>query len=155
MTQIKSYLIKTKGNMSLNQFNQFCSSQHFSGHWLRDVLLRKNSCSFGFCPNYFPPLILPPIWTTCTAFSSVEIQNFKVSLGLKRLYILHITLCIYIYNLKKQFKVKIIGILEEIDSSSQKCTSWICAEKFGQGPPPLIWTTPKRTIQSERSTVVR
>ena len=42
-------------------------------------------------------------------FSDVEIQDLKVSLGLK---ILHIH-----YNIqpKKQFKLQIIGILEEID----------------------------------------
>ena len=39
-------------------------------------------------------------------------------------------------NVVTLFKVPIIGILEEIDSfSDQKCTSWKCDKKFGQGPP--------------------
>ena len=62
---------------------------------------RKKSCSsFGFCPNYLPPL-LPPIWTTCTIFSGVKIQDLKVSLGLKILYIIHYNI-LCIYNLKKE-----------------------------------------------------
>ena len=47
-------------------------------------------------------------------FSDVEIQDLKVNLGLKILCI-HYNI-LYIYNLKKHFKVQIIGILEEIDS---------------------------------------
>ena len=47
---------------------------------------REKMLSFRFCQNYLP---LPPIWTTCTIFPDVEIQDLKVSLGL---------LCIY--NLK-------------------------------------------------------
>ena len=34
---------------------------------LREGILRKNCCSFGFCPNYLP---LPSIWTTCTNCTS-------------------------------------------------------------------------------------
>ena len=50
----------------------------------------------------------------------------------------------YIYNLKKQFKVRIISILQEIDSFiDQKCTSWKCDKKFGQGPPPSFGQNPK------------
>ena len=56
------------------------------------------------------------------------------------LYVLYIIIP-YIYNLKKQFKVQIIGILEEADSFiDQKRTSWKCDKKFGEGPSPLIWT---------------
>ena len=29
----------------------------------------------------------PPIWTTCTTFSDAKVQDLKVSLRLKRLYI--------------------------------------------------------------------
>ena len=47
-------------------------------------------------------------------FSDVKIQDFKVSLELKTLYILYNIL--YICNLKKQLKVRYIGIFEEIDS---------------------------------------
>ena len=45
-------------------------------------------------------------------FADVEIQDLKVSLGLKILYI-HYNI---IYNLKKQLKIQYIGIFEEIDS---------------------------------------
>ena len=56
---------------------------------------RKNCCSFGFCPNYLPPF--PQFGQLVQLFSDVEIQDLKVSLGLK---ILHIH-----YNIqpKKQF----------------------------------------------------
>ena len=50
-----------------------------------------------------------------TLFSDVKIQDLKVSLDLKILYILYNML--YIYNLnKKQLKIQIIGILEGVDS---------------------------------------
>ena len=35
---------------------------------------------------YLGPLLSPQIWTTLTTFSDVEIQDLKVSLGLKMLY---------------------------------------------------------------------
>ena len=39
---------------------------------------------------------------------------------------------------KKQFKVQIIGILEEIGSFiDQKCTSWKCEKNLGRAPPHL------------------
>ena len=42
----------------------------------------------------------------------------------------------HVYNIKKQFKVQIIVILEKIDSFTyQKCTSWKGDKKNGQGPP--------------------
>ena len=47
-------------------------------------------------------------------FSDVKIQDLKVSLELKILYILYDIL--YICNLKKQLKAQYIGIFEEIDS---------------------------------------
>ena len=48
---------------------------------------------------------------------------------------------------QKQFKVQIIGILEEIDSFYwPKLHLLKGAKKFGQDPPPsLIWTKSKRT----------
>ena len=49
-------------------------------------------------------------------FPDVEIQDLKVSLGLKILYILYNILYIYITQPKKQFKVQIIGILDERNS---------------------------------------
>ena len=39
-------------------------------------ILRKNCCSFGFCPNYLPPPPLPPIWTTSTTF--FPMSEFKI-----------------------------------------------------------------------------
>ena len=44
-----------------------------------------------------------------------------------------------VYNLKKQFKVQIIGISEEIDSFYwPKLHLWKGDKKFEQGPPPLL-----------------
>ena len=50
---------------------------------------------------------------------------------------------------KKQFKVQIIGILEEIDSFYwPKMNLWKGDKTFGQGTPsPLIWTKSKRTTK--------
>ena len=43
---------------------------------------------------------------------------------------------LYIYSLKKQFKVQIIGTLEEIDSFNwPKMHVWKGDKKFGQGSP--------------------
>ena len=60
------------------------------------------------------------------------------------LYVLYIIIP-YIYNLKKQFKVQIIGILEEILSFiDQKCTSWKCDKNLGRAlPPPSFGQNPK------------
>ena len=80
----------------------------------RDVLLRKNCSSFGFCLNYLPPF--SQIWTISTIFSDVKIQDLKVGLELKILYILYDILYICIMQPKKQLKVQYIGIFEEIDS---------------------------------------
>ena len=67
----------------------------------------------GFCPNYLPPP--PNFHNLYNFFSDVKIQDLKVSLDLKILYILYNML--YIYNLnKKQLKIQIIGILEGVDS---------------------------------------
>ena len=51
-------------------------------------------------------------------FSNVKIQDLKVSLGLKILYIHYNILYIYYIYIqpKKQLKVQYIGIFEEIDS---------------------------------------
>ena len=59
-----------------------------------------------------PPIT--PIRATWSFFSEVKIQDLKVSLELRILYILYNIL--YICNLKKQLKVQYIGIFEEIDS---------------------------------------
>ena len=57
----------------------------------------------------------PPFGQLVQLFSDVEIQDLKVSLGLKMLCILYIILYIYIQP-KINLKVQIIGILEEINS---------------------------------------
>ena len=80
-------------------------------------------------------------------FSDVKIQDLKDILGLKILIVLYIIL--YIYNLKRQFKVHIIGILEEIDSFiDQKCTYWKCAKKFGKNPKESIFSQENVPIRS-------
>ena len=56
---------------------------------------------------------------------------------------------------KKQFKVQIIGILEEIDSFYwPKMHLRKGDKKFGQGPPPLplIWTKSNKTAAFFRET---
>ena len=46
---------------------------------------------------------------------------------------------LYIYNLQKQFKDQIIGVLEEIDSFYwPKMHLWKGDKKIGQGPPPHL-----------------
>ena len=58
------------------------------------------------------------------------------------------------YTTSKQFKVQIIGVLEEIDSFYwPKMQLWIGEKKIGQGPPPLIWTKSKRTAFFFRETI--
>ena len=100
---------------------------------IREGILRRNCCSFGFCPKYLRPphLNLDNLYNF---FSDVEIQDLKVNLGLKILFILYLLYMLYIQP-KTQFKVQIISILEEVDSLiDQNCTS--CAKKIGQGPSP-------------------
>ena len=64
----------------------------------------------------------PPFGQLVQLFSDVEIQDSKVSLGLKILCVLYIIL--HIYNPKEQITVQIIGILGEIDFFiDHKCTS--------------------------------
>ena len=74
-------------------------------------------------------------------FSEVEIQGLNDSVGLKIVNVLYIIL--YIYNLKKNSLKFKFSTLEEIDSFiDQKCTSWKCNKKFGQGPPPSFGQNP-------------
>ena len=79
---------------------------------LREDINWKKTFSFGHCPNYLKKN--PPPWPQFgqlgPLFSEVKIQDLKVSLELKILYILYDIL--YICNLKKSY----IGIFEEIDS---------------------------------------
>ena len=54
----------------------------------RDVLLRKNSCSFGDCSNYLPH---PPIRSTCTTFFLTKKFRIWKSLRIKStIYIIYI-----------------------------------------------------------------
>ena len=74
---------------------------------LRDVLLRKKLLFFWILSKLLPPPSLQ-FGQLVQLFFDVEIQDLKVSLGLKILYILCNT------RTKKQLKVQII--LEQIDS---------------------------------------
>ena len=75
--------------------------------------LKKNVFSRALLELHNPPP-LPQFGQLGPFFSEVKIQDLKVSLELKILYILYDIL--YICNLKKQLKVQYIGIFEEIDS---------------------------------------
>ena len=69
-------------------------------------------------------------------FSNVKIQDLKVSLKLKILYML------YIYNLNSlKFKLSAFWRIET-PFINQKCTYENVPKKIGQGPqsPSLIWT---------------
>ena len=60
-----------------------CSAIFLIGNSLfgpRDVLLRKNSCSFRHCPNYLPH---PPIRSTCTTFFLTKKFRIWKSLRIK------------------------------------------------------------------------
>ena len=69
----------------------FTNSSKHKGRGQRE----KKTFSFGHCPNYLNP---PPHDPNGPLFSEVEIQDLKVSLELKILYILYNIL--YICNLK-------------------------------------------------------
>ena len=77
-----------------------CSAWIHIHCWLREDINRKKTFSFRYCPNHLPPR--PPPWPQFgqlgPLFSEVEIQDLKVSLKLKTLYILYNIL--YICNLK-------------------------------------------------------
>ena len=63
---------------------------------LREGILRKNCCSFGFCPYYLPPP-LPPIWTTCTTFFRRRNSRFESQFRTR-----NTTYTIYIYFILKE-----------------------------------------------------
>ena len=70
----------------------------------------KKMLYFGHCLNFLFPQPPPPnLGNLYNFFSDVRIQDLKVSLGLKVLYIL------YLYNLKDSSKLKLLA-LEEVDS---------------------------------------
>ena len=103
---------------------------------------RKKNIFFRALPELPKPPPMTPIRATWSSFSEVEIQDLKVSLELKILYILYNIL--YICNLKT-VKVQYIGIFEEIDSlywpkmyflkKDQKIRAWVDpSHPFGQCP---------------------
>ena len=55
----------------------------------------KKTFSFGHCPNYLTPPPWPQFGQLGPLFSEVEIQDLKVSLELRILYIYFIIHCIY------------------------------------------------------------
>ena len=74
-------------------------------------------------------------------FSDVEIQDLKVSLGLKVLYIL------YLYNLKDSSKLKLLA-LEEVDSFFTKNAPLENVPKnLDRASPPLIPAMPKKCLK--------
>ena len=110
---------------------------------LREGILRKNCCSSGFCPNYLPPP-LPQFGQLVQLFSGVEIQDWKVSLGLDILYN-----TLYIYS---SLKFKLLAFWRKYTFFiGQKCT-YEKVPKIGAGPPPLIWTKFKRTAVFHQDT---
>ena len=114
-----------------------------------DSFPRKNCCSFRLCPNYLPPRPFPQFGQPVQLLSSVKIKDLKVNLGLKILYIHDIIS--YICNLKKQFKVQIIGIWRKSTPLiDQKCTYEKVPTNFGRALPPHIWTKSKRRAISSR-----
>ena len=91
-----------------------------------------------------PPPPPPPLQfeQLVQLFSNIEIQDLKVRLSLKIFHIQYDIL--YIYNLKKLFKVQIIGILEEIDSFHlPKMHLWKGDKKWAGPPPPSFGQNPK------------
>ena len=87
---------KSKSTSAKKQVS-FCRVKQIS--LFREEVNRKKTFSFGHCPNYLNP---PPPWPQFgqlgPLFSEVKIQDLKVSLELKILYILYDIL--YICNLK-------------------------------------------------------
>ena len=65
---------------------------------LREGVNGKKTFSFGHCPNYLNPPPWPEFGQLGPLFSDVKIQDLKISLELKILYILYNIL--YICNLK-------------------------------------------------------
>ena len=70
----------------------------FNSFQLREGVNWKKKFSFGHCPNYLTPPPWPQFGQLGPLFSEVEIQDLKVSLELRILYILYNIL--YICNLK-------------------------------------------------------
>ena len=56
---------------------------------IREDINSKKTFSFGHCPNYLTPPPRPQFGQLGPLFSEVEIQDLKVSLELKILYMSH------------------------------------------------------------------
>ena len=65
---------------------------------VREEVNRKKTFSFGHCPNFLTPPPWPQFGQLGPLFSDVKIQDLKVSLELRILYVLYNIL--YICNLK-------------------------------------------------------
>ena len=65
---------------------------------IREDINEKKTCSFGHCPNHLNPPPWPEFRQLGPLFSEVEIQDLKISLELRILYILYNIL--HISNLK-------------------------------------------------------
>ena len=65
----------------------WCACLDFRAFWLLLDRDGEKMLSFGFCPNYLQPPHSPQFGKLVQLFSDVEIQDLKVSLGLKILYI--------------------------------------------------------------------
>ena len=73
---------------------------------LREGVNGKKTFSFGHCPNHLkPPPPRPEFGQLGPLFSEVEIQDLKVSLELRILYVLYYIL--YICNLKIPSKLEV------------------------------------------------
>ena len=105
---------------------------------IREGILKKK-IFFGHCPNNPSP----QFGQLLQLFLDIKIQGLKANWGLKILY----TIWYPVHKQPlKQFKVQIIGILEEIDSSNwPKMHLWKGDKKLGRAPHSLIWTKSKRT----------
>ena len=106
----------------LTAINSFCHT------WLSlGMVSRKSCCSFGFCPNY-----LPPIWTTCTTFFS-----WILPLGLTK-YFDFLIKCIFILRF---FNGKLRQDYKSCYSYFLLLTAWI-EEKSWNGHNYIIWPPP-------------
>ena len=80
-------------------------------HCLRESLLRKNCCSFGFCPNYLPP---PPNLDNLYHFFERQKRRLKLhsndSLSKILIKRRHNTCFVcHVYNLKNSLKFKLLA----------------------------------------------
>ena len=131
---------KSKYGMMIYSTIKGSRSKTTLGTWSvsRTFFWEKNALFWALPEFPLPPTPSPHFGQLVQLFSDVRIQDLKVSLGLKVIFIL------YLDNLKDSSKFKLLA-LEEMDSFfDQKCTPWKCAKKLGQGlPPPSFGRCPK------------